>query len=277
MSVRETPNAIADSVRSFPNEDPSTGPGHKTEVRLDGQFDGAAAPPPTDGLGATAAVPPSVDGFDEFWKAWPRKHGLKKARAEWAKITTPTDEILSAARRWADHYGARRTELKWIPEPSNWLRDERWKEDLPLLRTERNEISEQVANSAPAPVEPDVVPAQSKLRPALTAEDFAILPDEQISGVVERVEDYTDDEDGAMMLSVWFRTSDGREVEHFMVYQSPDFSEQEGGQRELSALLDATGPIAEPSDLVGREVDLTINRSKFVSCSRRGDAWRAAA
>jgi len=96
-------------------------------------FDDAASPPPTGGLKATAAVPSSGDGFDEFWSIWPRKHGLKRARAEWAKITHDVDIIISAAGDWAAHYQRHGVDRKWIPEPANWLRDGRWREDLPLI------------------------------------------------------------------------------------------------------------------------------------------------
>ncbi len=133
-----------------------------TESRLqaslhvgDNRFDDAASPPPPDGLKATAAVPPSGDGFEEFWKAWPRKHGLKKARAEWAKIEHDVDVVIEAATAWAEHYAKNGTDRKWIPEPANWLRGERWLEDLPLVHVDAKgaAISKAKAN-APLKVAP---------------------------------------------------------------------------------------------------------------------------
>lgn len=267
-SVRETPNTTASSVREMTNEDPLTGPGHKTEVRLSGDlFEDAAAPPPPDGLGATGAVPSSGDEFDDFWQIWPRKHGRLKTKAEWAKIVRDPEEIIEAAQLWAAHYARLGTETRWIPEPANWLRDERWMEDLPLIHADGKSaaIAEAQTNES-MPVEADT--ALVKPEPHDTPDPFAVLPDEHTSGIVERVEDSVSEDDGAKMLSVWFRTPDGREVEHFMVYESPDLKEQEHGQKTLEMLLDATGPVADPGDLVGREVDLVINRKEFVSCTR---------
>lgn len=134
--VRENQNTTVDSVRELQNEDPFTGPGLQTEVRVSGNmFEAAPTAPPAVGLAATAAEPASGkgDGFSEFWAAWPRKHGKKKAQAEWKKIIHDVDIIIEAARIWADHYALHGVEKKWIPEPANWLKAERWDEDLPLI------------------------------------------------------------------------------------------------------------------------------------------------
>lgn len=132
--VRENANATAVSVREITNEDPLTGPGHRTGSHVMGnEFETAPVAPLTVGLEATVADTASGDGFSEFWKAWPRKHGIKKARAEWRKISGETADIISAAAAWAAHYREHGTDKKWIPEPANWLAGERWLEDLPII------------------------------------------------------------------------------------------------------------------------------------------------
>lgn len=103
---------------------------------VENKFEDAATPPPPSGLKADGAVPSSGDGFEEFWKIWPRKHGLKKARAEWDKIEVEANAIITAATAWRDHYGNNDTDMKWIPEPANWLRNERWMEDLPIIHSD---------------------------------------------------------------------------------------------------------------------------------------------
>lgn len=132
--VRENANATAVSVREITNEDPLTGPGQQTGSHVMGnEFEAAPVAPPADGLKATTADTASGDGFSEFWSAWPRKHGIKKARAEWRKISGETADIISAAAAWAAHYREHGTDKKWIPEPANWLAGERWLEDLPII------------------------------------------------------------------------------------------------------------------------------------------------
>lgn len=91
------------------------------------------AAPLADGLGATAAG--HAEGFDSFWSIWPKKVGIKKARAEWGNVESCHDAIIEAACKWADHYKAAGTDKKWIPDPANWLRDDRYLEDLPAIRT----------------------------------------------------------------------------------------------------------------------------------------------
>ncbi|MBP2560358.1 hypothetical protein J2857_003127 [Neorhizobium galegae] len=134
--VLENPNATADSIQKTPNEDPSTGPGHRTGSHVVGnEFSEPATPPLSAGLTATVAGSPEGegDGFPEFWKVWPRKHGIKKARAEWKKILTDVDIIIEVAGDWAAHYKEHGVDKKWIPEPANWLKGERWLEDLPIV------------------------------------------------------------------------------------------------------------------------------------------------
>jgi hypothetical protein len=112
-SVLETPNTTGDSVQKSPNEDPSTGPGPQTRGHVVGDMlDAAATPPPAVGQKATAAETASGDGFDEFWKVWPRKHGIRKARAEWRKIINDVDIIIEVAGDWAAHYEKHGTDKK---------------------------------------------------------------------------------------------------------------------------------------------------------------------
>ncbi|MCQ1775349.1 helix-turn-helix domain-containing protein [Neorhizobium galegae] len=99
------------------------------------KFEAAPLAPPVVGLTATTADTASGggDGFSEFWSVWPRKHGIKKARAEWEKILTDVDIVIEVAGDWAAHYEEHGIDKRWIPEPANWLKGERWKEDLPIV------------------------------------------------------------------------------------------------------------------------------------------------
>ncbi|OWV78067.1 hypothetical protein ATY75_29085 [Rhizobium sp. N122] len=73
------------------------------------------------------------------------------------------------------------------------------------------------------------------------------------------------------MLTVWFRTTDGKEVECLVVIKSSAPGEQERDRKELSTLMDTVGldDLPNSGDLTGREADLMISHhGNFVSCSR---------
>jgi hypothetical protein len=263
--VRENQNATTDSVQEIPNEDPSTIPGLQTEVLVVGRFEAAPVAPPAVGLKATAAVPPSGDGFSEFWGVWPRKHGKKKAEAEWNKILTDVDIIIDVARDWAEHYAKQGTEMRWIPEPANWLKGERWQEDLPLIHIDAKgaSIARAKAN-APIKAGPEPKPPSE---PEPTKPDFTIYPDKSANGTIVRAE-VEKCEDDATMLTVFYQTHDGDEIEQLIMLDSPDHSERERGKKEWAELLKAVGldDLDDADVLVGRRVDLMFtHHGQFVS------------
>ncbi|WP_242221174.1 hypothetical protein [Shinella zoogloeoides] len=151
--------------------DPRSGEGHftespPTESRLQAglhvvgnEFEAAPTAPPGPGLdGRPGADPASGEGeeFAAFWSAWPRKHGKKKAETEWKRIDASLrGAVVVAAGKWAEHYATHDVDKKWIPEPANWLKDERWDEDLPLIHVDAKgaAIAKAKAN-APAKPEP---------------------------------------------------------------------------------------------------------------------------
>jgi hypothetical protein len=122
------------------------------------KFEAAPSAPPADGLTATAAGPASGAGeeFSSFWAVWPRKHGKKKCEAEWKRIDASLrGTVIAVAGAWAAHYTAHGVDKKWIPEPANWLKGERWDEDLPLIHIDAKgaAIAKAKAN-APSKPEP---------------------------------------------------------------------------------------------------------------------------
>lgn len=71
--------------------------------------------------------------FDKFWKLYPRKVAKKKAEQAWDKIPASEHEAIYAdiAKRifsesWKDQGG------KFIPHPTTYLNQERWKDRLEL-------------------------------------------------------------------------------------------------------------------------------------------------
>lgn len=73
------------------------------------------------------------DGFDIFWKAYPRKVNKKTAIKVWAKLKPDEplkQKILSALEIQKKDDQWTRDNGKYIPHPSTWLNQERWNDDV---------------------------------------------------------------------------------------------------------------------------------------------------
>ena len=81
---------------------------------------------------------PRSDRFDEFWDAYPRKVGKKKARAKFAaavKAAGDVQRVIDGARRLAaDPNLPERSDPDWrfVPHPTTWLNEGRWDDEEPL-------------------------------------------------------------------------------------------------------------------------------------------------
>jgi len=69
-------------------------------------------------------------GFDDFWKAYPRKVGKDAARKAWAAKKPPLDETLAAieAQKGTDQWT--KDGGKFIPHPATWLNQGRWQDEI---------------------------------------------------------------------------------------------------------------------------------------------------
>ena len=72
------------------------------------------------------------NGFDEFWKAYPKKTAKKNAVNAWEKIK-PDEEllktILSALEQQKKSAQWRRDKGQFIPYPATWLNGKRWEDE----------------------------------------------------------------------------------------------------------------------------------------------------
>lgn len=78
-------------------------------------------------------IPETADGFDQFWKLYPKKKGRKDAIKAWAKLK-PNDELRETlitalgshcvSDDWTKDHG------RYIPNASTWLNGERWTDEL---------------------------------------------------------------------------------------------------------------------------------------------------
>lgn len=267
-SVRETPNTTADSVHKTPNEDPPTGPGHKTRGHVVGDiFEAAPVAPPTAGLSAAAAGPASGDGFDEFWKAWPRKHGIKKARAEWKKILSDVDIVIEVAGDWARHYEKHGTDKKWIPEPANWLAGERWLEDLPLIHDDAKgaAIAKSKANAKPK-TKPEPVYENDNTPGPLVMDVGPFTPFGTFHATIEdaRVEELDRQTQKVVLDLSW--GAPGWDAQHTLYYVHPDPKIQQRGRDFIAILGECIGEeITDTNQLVGKAVQCIVNNKLAIS------------
>ena len=81
--------------------------------------------------------------FDEFWSLYPRKIAKATARKAWAKLSA--EQQLMAAKAIDTHcqyWGAKETELEFIPHPATWLHQERWEDELVIEPKKTKESKE---------------------------------------------------------------------------------------------------------------------------------------
>lgn len=259
------------SVHPVLNEDPSTGPGYQTRELVEWDvFDAPASPPPPGGLGATGAGGASGDGFTSFWLIWPRKHGKKKAEAEWKKLD-PEQQVRAAdeAARWASHYRHNATPMKYVAEPANWLRDERFDEDLPLVHADRKgaAISKAKAN-VPSKTKPE--PDDYEVEEEIECEHEPVVELPMINDVGmfsprgvftativdSRVQALRD---VGKSITLTLEIEDDR-IEHTFFYEANDYRQQERGVAFLCQLRDLAGldDIEDTDQLHGLCVSATI-------------------
>lgn len=114
-------------------------------------------PTPTSKANKKPAEKPA-DGFDDWWKQYPKKVGKidaqKAYRAAIKQGATPQD-LLGGLQRHNASWNAKNTERRYIPNPASWLRAGRWEDELDT--------------PSPSQAAPAINPTAGK---AVTKEDF---------------------------------------------------------------------------------------------------------
>jgi len=70
-----------------------------------------------------------INGFEEFWKAYPKKRDKQKSKAAWIKKQPDLPKVLKAIKeqikseQWTKNAG------QFIPLPSTWLNGARWEDE----------------------------------------------------------------------------------------------------------------------------------------------------
>lgn len=70
------------------------------------------------------------NGFDAFWRAYPRKVGKPKAQSAWKSVSKDAVAVMIGLARWTVYWIAR-NEPEFIPHPTTWLNQRRWEDDPP--------------------------------------------------------------------------------------------------------------------------------------------------
>lgn len=95
-----------------------------TDTVIDNEKEENTSPPFSNGMG---------DGFDEFWKAYPRKVAKAQAVKAWYKLKLNAELqqiILNALERQKQSEQWRKDNGQFIPYPATWLNGRRWEDDL---------------------------------------------------------------------------------------------------------------------------------------------------
>lgn len=84
------------------------------------------------------------NGFDLFWNAYPKKVAKVAAKKAFLKVNEPVDVLIKAieeqkkSKQWKESNG------QFIPNPSTWLNQERWNDQLDVETN--NPASDSIAN-----------------------------------------------------------------------------------------------------------------------------------
>jgi hypothetical protein len=278
-TVLHDSNASEFSVSPVVNESYLPEPADKAglQVGRNDQFEAAPLAPLPDGQKATVADTAS-GGFGEFWSIWPRKHGKVKATTTYAKLNASPElhaHIIAAATEWAAHYAKHGTEKKWMPEPANWLANERYDEDLPIIHGDAKgaSIAKAKANALPKPANDNATEADDSDAEVNHVEDEPyemvndvgpFSPFGAFTGSITNVSRSGENNE------TWTLTLDLNNAEHLFETQHsfrvehihPDIAAR--GRAFVQSIIDAIGisveEATETDELLYRDMLVTIDR-----------------
>jgi hypothetical protein len=68
--------------------------------------------------------------FDDFWRAYPRRVGRKKAEAIWNKLTPAEQRFAMASlAQWKQSYQWNQSDGIYVPYGSTFMVSERWRDE----------------------------------------------------------------------------------------------------------------------------------------------------
>lgn len=74
---------------------------------------------------------PAVEGFEEFWRTYPRRVGKGAALKAFQRAVrrSAPGVIIAAAAKYRDDPERKSKEIQFTPHPATWLNQERWKDE----------------------------------------------------------------------------------------------------------------------------------------------------
>ena len=70
------------------------------------------------------------DGFEQFWKCYPRKEGKQKARSAFTKVDVDIEILLAALEQHKKSAQWLKNNGEFIPHASTWLNGRRWEDQM---------------------------------------------------------------------------------------------------------------------------------------------------
>lgn len=71
--------------------------------------------------------------FDRFWTEYPKKVGKGQAQKAFSKVSVPVETLIDAVQRQKGSVQWQKDGGQYIPNPSTWLNQKRWEDDLDSL------------------------------------------------------------------------------------------------------------------------------------------------
>lgn len=71
--------------------------------------------------------------FDCFWTEYPKKVGKGQAQKAFSKVSVPVETLIDAVQRQKGSVQWQKDGGQYIPNPSTWLNQKRWEDDLDSL------------------------------------------------------------------------------------------------------------------------------------------------
>lgn len=115
------------AVENPPGATENPGGGAAAAPRTSHSFEPVNEPKPL-------SKPDPMEGFETFWKLYPRKVSKAPAEKAWLKLNTTPELLavmLTALARQATSIDWLKSGGQFIPHPATWLNGKRWEDELP--------------------------------------------------------------------------------------------------------------------------------------------------
>ncbi len=85
------------------------------------------------------------NNFEKFWELYPKRVGRSVAEKSYNKmkdLASKEEAIIQGLQNYINYWKLKKTDKQYIPNPSTWLNQERWKDELTDLKKFENQTNE---------------------------------------------------------------------------------------------------------------------------------------